>query len=195
MRLRCIFTSILALLASLVLGQKLGSVQVSLDKKSAVRDDVVFYLSNDKFNREYHPPALIKLPAGRYEIYMTATEVNPVRRSFLIISGQRTSLKIRLTPMIGVEQTEITPSTAEFRNNRYLKLFPHEEEDFDVTANFSRDKHGQITITSLTITVHAGQGKHESTATYIQRKKEYIAAAKAWITKQKLPRKTPILIG
>lgn len=173
-----------------------GTLTIEVNSLSPVQDEIAVYLATKRHPEAITPPATIEVRAGRYELVAIAPGAEEYRETIRIRSGQTTAVSLTLTAELGVaDQQEIT-LTQEEMESPLVKLFPHNDTNFSVTAEFSRDESGGLILASITITpylpISAGGGYNE--AEVAQAKEEYVAEAKAWLTSNNVPETVPITI-
>lgn len=174
-----------------------GTLVAELNTLSTVRDDVKLYIANKKYPGGLDLPLSTAIRPGKYEIIVLAPGAVEFRETIVIRSGQTTKLSVTLTKDTQyIDQQEITPSSEELANNKYLNLFPYTAKNFSISAKLSRDENKNIIIDRITITpflpVSAGGGFNPLEVK--RAKEQYVNEARAWLKEQGVPDSIPTTI-
>ncbi len=173
-----------------------GTLTIEVNSLSPVQEEIAVYLASKRHPEAITPPATIEVRAGRYELVAIAPGAEEYRETIRIRSGQTTAVSLTLTAELGVADQQEVTLTQEEMESPLVKLFPHNDTNFSISAEFGRDMSGVLVITSVTITpylpISASGGYSE--AEVAQAKEQYVAEAKAWLKENGVPETVAIAI-
>lgn len=164
-----------------------GTLNVTIDDNSLVKNNVHFWISKDNFQKQYSVPGKVSLNKGNYTISALGENSAEFRTDFTITAKQQTNIVLSLdvNPQNNLEGTTDGQPSAP-----YYSLFPHDTGEYLLEATLNED---QSAISKITLTIYH-QIPNDQTTFFNEETDLVTNTAKKWLSNNGVPDTIPVEI-
>jgi hypothetical protein len=163
-----------------------GSLEITLDPGSQIKDSPKISISSDNYMKDYPIPVTLKLRPGRHTFEIGAKGAEPYIERVWVLPFSNKKISANFVD-------EEVPNRNDISEMPYLSLFPKETGDYLVTIRIA-EKDGKRVPAEIVIEVYHRFASPSDGQIYIDERDLAVNNAKEWLSINKIPSNIPITV-